>query len=195
MSKSKFYLPLLLAVFLVAAVAVVEIYAQSTTAKPSFVISKVESQVVLYTLYRGDYSKIGPAIGKLFALAGQKGIIPRGPVCCAYLNNPKKVSSEHWLTEIRIPVGKEALKLAGTLGDFTDIKTLPAQQVATAEKTQGIADPSPIYESLSIWIFKQGYILDEGFSEIFLTDATAADYSQMKTKIIASITKLSEPGR
>lgn len=64
MSKSKFYLPLLLAVFLMAAVAVVEIYAQSTPAKPSFVISKVESQVVLYTLYRGDYSKIGPAGGE-----------------------------------------------------------------------------------------------------------------------------------
>jgi hypothetical protein len=204
MSKSKLYPSLLLLVGLMMVVGLVKIYAQPASdknilgpapAKPPFAIKNVEPQVFLYTLYRGSYDKVGPAIGKLFALAGQKQIIPRGPVCFVYLNNPMRVSSEHWLTEIRIPVGEEALKFAGTLGEFTDVKALPAHQVVVAEKPQGQADPGQIYDNLTTWVMKQGYIIDDGFSEEFAAGAQSADYSQMKTNITAPIKKLPKPGQ
>jgi effector-binding domain-containing protein len=181
--------------FLVAAlmaVSVVEIIAETTADKPTFTIRKVEKQVVLYTIHRGGYDKVGPAISKLFALAGQKGIIPRGQVSYVYLNNPQYISSEHWLTEIRIPVGEEALKLADTLGEITDVKTLPAMEFAVTVKPEGQADPGPIYDNLYGWIVKQGYRAVDNACETFIGNATGGNYSQMKSEIMVPIKKLSE---
>jgi len=197
MCKSKLYLLLLLVVGLLI-VGLVEIYAQPAPdkniprpapAKPSFAIKNVEPQVVLYTLYRGSYDKVGPAIGKLFALAGQKQIIPRGPVSLVYLNNPMWVSSEHWLTEIRIPVGEEALKFAGTLGEMTDVKALPAMEVAAVVKPAGQADPNAIYDYLYTRIVRQGYMATDNACETFLTNGKE-NYAQMKSEIMVPVKKI-----
>ncbi len=181
---------LFLAAAILMAVSVVETLAESATQKSAFSIRKVEEQVVLYTIHRGSYDKSANAIGKLFALAGQKGIRPQGGVTFTYLNNPERVSKEHWLTEIRIPVGKEALKLAGTLGKFTDVKTLAATEAAVAVKPQGQADPGSLYADLAAWIFSQGYASIEGPSETFLTNAMAGDYALMKTEITIPVEKI-----
>ena len=190
MGKVKVWTLLLLTIgFMV--ISVVEIFAKPSTAKSDFTIRKVKQRVVLYTIHRGSYDKMGAGIGKLFALAGEKGITPRGRVSYAYLNNPQYVSSKHWLTEIRIPVGKEALKLTGTLGEITDVKTLPAMELAVAIKPKGQADPGPIYDKLYTWIFQQGYIATDSVCEMFLTNAMAGDYAQMKSEIVIPIRKLS----
>jgi len=157
--------------------------------KPAITIRKMEPQTVLYTIYRGSYEKAGSAIGKLFALAGQNQIQPVGPVYYVYLNNPSQVSSEHWLTEIRIPVGKDAVKIAGTLGEMTDVKSLPAMEMAVAVKPQGLADPSPIYAALYTWITKQGYMVTGSCREVFLTNAMSGNYAQMKTEIMLPVRK------
>ena len=190
MSKVKVWFLLLLVMTLVV-VSVVEIFAKSTADKPAFTVRKVEQQVVLYTIHRGSYDKMREAIGKLITLASPKGIIPRGRVSYVYLNNPQYVSSEHWLTEIRIPVGKEALAFAGALGEITDVKTLPAMELAVAVKPEGQADPGPIYDSLAAWIFKQGYIATDSPCETFLTNATAGNYAQIKSEIMIPIRKVS----
>jgi len=174
---------------LVVGVCAVEIFAQSDM-KMSFSTRKADEQVVLYTLHRGSYDKVGPAIGKLFALAAEKGIAPQGNLSMAYLNNPSRVSSEHWLTEIRIPVGKEALKLSGTLGEFTDVKAIAASEVVVAVKPEGVADPGPIYEGIARWAFEHGYLGAEGPSETYLTNAMSGDYSKMKVEIAMPVTKV-----
>jgi len=189
MSKLRKSLLLFLAVGLMVVITA-EISAKSAADKPAFAIRKVEKQVVLYTIYRGSYEKIGPAVGKLFALAGRNGIRPRGPVSYVYLNNPKTVASEHWLTEIRIPVGSDALKLSGTLGEMTDVKSLPAMEVVVAVKPEGQSDPAPIYEKIYRWILKEGYIAAEGPIETFLTNAESGDYARMKTEIMFPVGKL-----
>ena len=155
----------------------------------AFSVRKVEEQVALYTIYRGSYDKAGVVIGRLFGLAAQKGVTPRGPLTFVYLNNPQHVSSEHWLTEIRIPVGKEALKLAGTLGEMTDVKALPAMEAAVAVKAEGQSDAGPIYESLEGWLFKQRCVAIDGPCETFLT-GTTGNYAQMKTEIAVPIKRL-----
>jgi len=182
---------LLLAVGLTV-VSAVAISAKSAGGKPTFAIRKAEKQVVLYTIYRGSYDKAGAAIGKLFALAGPKGITPQGPISFVYLNNPQYVSPQHWLTEIRIPVDKETLKHAGTLGEMTDVKALPAVEVAVAVKPEGQADPSPIYERLYTWIYKTGYVHIEDPKERFLTGASTGDYARMKSEIMVPVMKVSE---
>ncbi|MBW8040343.1 MAG: GyrI-like domain-containing protein [Planctomycetes bacterium] len=191
MSKSRMSLLLLLVIVLMVA-GTAAISAKSVGGKPAFAIRKVEEQVVLYTIYRGSYDKTGPAVGKLFALAGRKRITPRGPVSYVYLNSPKLVSSQHWLTEIRIPVGKEALKLSGTLGEMTDVKALPAFDVAVAVKPQGQADPGPIYERLFTWIYKAGYVHIEDPRESFLSNAMAGNYAQMKSEIMVPVSKFTK---
>lgn len=176
--------------FMLLALCSVGMAANSATDKSGFSIRETQEEVVLYAIYRGDYSKIGPVIGNLYALAGKKGISPRGSAYYVYLNNPNQVSSQHWLTEIRIPVSKDALKAAGTLGDMTDIKILPAAKAAVAVKPQGLADPNGIYSQLYTWIYKEGYTACDSPREAFLTDSMSGNYAQMKTEIMIPIQKL-----
>lgn len=173
------------------AVCAIGISAELTTPKSDFSIEKVKPEAVLYTICRGRYDKIGSTIGKLYALGGKNGIMPRGSVYYVYLNNPSQVSSEHWLTEIRIPVSKEFLEKAGMLGEMTDVKQLPAMEMAVAIKPEGQADPSGIYNNLYVWILKRGYVPLDAHREIFLTNAMSGDYGRMKTKIMIPVQKLS----
>ena len=153
-------------------------------------VKERDSQTVLYTLYRGDYAQIGASIGKLFALAGPKGIRPAGNVYLVYLNNPKLVSKEHWLTEIRVPVGEDALKLAGSLGEMTDVKKLQAVTVASIKKPIGVEDPSAIYKELFDWIQKNGYISIDGPMEEMKNQGPATSYSQMESVIMVPVQKI-----
>jgi len=168
----------------------VELFAEQTEDQPKISIRQLEPQTVLYTIFRGGYDKMGPAIGKLYALAATKGIFPRGSLSCVYLNNPEYVSSEHLLIEIRIPVGKEAMELVGTLGEMTDVKTLPAMEVAVAVKPVGQADPGTIYNRLYSWIAKQGYRAADNACETFLTN-NERNYAKMKSEIMIPVKKLS----
>lgn len=160
------------------------------SSKPKYEIRKVDQQTVLYTIYRGPYDKSGQAVGKLFALAGQKGIIPKGAVQYAYLNNPQYISKEHYLTEIRIPVDKDALKLAGTLGEMTDVKKLPAIEMVVAKKPKGMADPNSIYNDMSKWIYENKYLGWDTPVEIILSGAQTSDYSQMEAEIMMPVKKI-----
>jgi DNA gyrase inhibitor GyrI len=155
MGKLKLFSLVLLAVGLMA-VSTIRICAESPTEKSAFTIRKLEPQVVLYTIYRGSYDQLGKATGNLYALAGKKRISPRGGACYVYLNNPQNVSSQHRLTEIRIPVDASALKLSGTLGEITDVKELPAMKVAVAIKPKDQADSASIYDSLYPLDYKAG---------------------------------------
>lgn len=190
MSKLRTSLLLSAVVLMVAGAAVIS--AKTASGKPAFAIRKVEKQVVLYTIYRGSYDKVGPAIGKLFSLAGSKGIKTQGPISFVYLNNPRYVSTQHWLTEIRVPVGKESLKLAGSLGEMTDVKEVPAVEVVVAVKPEGQADPGPIYERLFTWIYKAGYVHIENPMEKFLSGASTGDYAQMKSEIMVPVSRFTK---
>ena len=180
---------MVIAAALVVGVCVVQIFAQSDV-KFSFSVKKVDEQAVLYALHRGSYEKLGPAIGKLFALAGEKGIAPQGNMSIVYLNSPMRVSKEHWLSEIRIPVGKEALEFAGTLGEFTDVKVMAETEAVVGVKPEGVADPGPIYTGMARWIFEHGYMATEGPSETYLTNAMTGDYSKMKVEILMPVVKV-----
>ena len=190
MTKTRIWLVALIVICLTV-ISVVAISAQPLTKKDSGIaVRKIEEEVVLYTIHRGSYDKIGMVIGNLYALAGKEGISPRGSAYFVYLNNPNQISSQHWLTEVRIPVSKDALKAAGTFGGMTDIKMLPAMEMAVAIKPKDQADPGPVYDSLYTWIVKQGYIPSGSPREVFLTNSMSGDYSMMKTEIMIPIQKL-----
>jgi effector-binding domain-containing protein len=191
MGKLKLFSLALLAVGLTA-VSTIRICAESPTEKSAFTIRRLEPQVVLYTVYRGGYDRLGKATGNLYALAGKKRISPRGGACYVYLNNPRNVSSQHLLTEIRIPVDASALKLAGSLGEITDVKELPAMEVAVAIKPKGQADPASIYDNLYPWIIKQGYTIVDSACERFLTNADAGDYANMESEIMVPVKRASQ---
>ncbi len=171
------------------AMAVAYVSAQSDEGQLKCSVRDVPEQVVLYTLHRGSYDAVGPTIGKLFGQVGQKGIMPSGPITFVYLNNPQLVSKEHWLTEIRVPVGEDALKLAGTLGDFTDVKRLPAMKVAVVQKPKGVGDPGPVRERLNAWIRQQGYQAADAYGEVFLSNAATGGYAEMETEIVVPVKK------
>jgi DNA gyrase inhibitor GyrI len=188
LNKTKILL-LLLPVISLVAVSVVEISAKSTDVASAITIRKIDKQVVLYTVVRGSYAKAGMESGMLYGRAAMKQIAPRGSAYFVYLNNPQKTSAEHWLTEVRIPVDAEALKFVGSLGDMTDVKEVPAMDVAVAVKPEGMTDPSSIYRDLGHWIFNNGYMADDGPCEKFLTNAQTGKYEQMKSEIMIPVVK------
>ncbi len=168
----------------------------ATEAKPGVSLRKTESQVVLYTIHRGAYDKLGEAIGPLYGLAGANGLQPQGAITCAYLNNPSIVTSEHYLTEVRLPVGPEALKLAGTLGKYTDVKRLPPMEWAVLPKPKGVGGGDgdaigALYRQLQTWISANGYEALEGPCEAFPADGGAASYADMKTNLMIPVRKIS----
>jgi len=157
----------------------------------SFEIRKTEPRVVLYTIHRGSFDKVGSTIQELMTMAAPRGAIPTGPISFAYLTNMELTPKEHWLTEVRIPVGEDALKLAGTLGKFTDVMKLAPIDVVVATKPEGMTDPGPVYHKLYPWLLENGYVPVEGPLEQFLTNAEGNDYSKMKTEIMIPVRKVS----
>jgi DNA gyrase inhibitor GyrI len=169
------------------------ILAESTPQDAPIEVRRLPECVVLYTIHRGPLDKVGATIGETIAAAAQKGVYPRGTISFMYLNNPATTPREHWLTEIRIPVAEDALKLAGTLGKFTDIKRLPGVEAVVAVKPEGQATAEPIRQRLYVWMHENGCMPAEGPSEIFLTNARAGDYSKMKSEIRMPLLRVAEP--
>ncbi len=166
--------------------------AAAEAGQPAVTIRKAPEQVVLYTLYRGPYDGVGPVIGKLMMQAGQKGIAPQGNISFAYLNNPGLTTKEHNLVEIRVPVGQAALKLAGTLGEFTDVKALPAMDLAVIVKPKGVSDPTQLRAQLAAWIHDNGYEAVDACSETFL--GMGGGYADMESEIAYPVRKLAAAG-
>lgn len=154
-------------------------------------VRKMEAQTVLYTIYRGPYDGVGKPIGELYALAGKNQIVPKGPLSLVYLNSPAYISPEHYLTEIRIPVGEEAGKLAGTLGAMTDVKSLRAHEVVAVEKAGGDRDYAGIYGRLYTWMAKNGYNPMDDAVEVF-AEAGGRSYDQAKSEIMVPVVKAGE---
>ena len=189
MSKFKL-LSLLMVVLILTTIVTVEIFAGQSSEKSNITIRRIESQTVLYTIYRGEYQKIGRAIGGLYALALKNKIWPRGSLSLVYLNNPQYISGEHCLTEIRIPVGQEALKVAGTLGEMTDVKELKAMEVAVITKPAGQMNYGSLYTNIHKWISQNGYRDVENACETFAGTGGGTDYSQMSSEIMVPVEKL-----
>ena len=184
-------LSLLVVVLVLSTIVTVEIFAEQSTGESNITIRKLESQTVLYTIYRGEYEKIDDTIGSLYALAIKNKIWPGGSLSCVYLNNPQYVSGKHCLVEIRIPVGQEALKLTGTLGELTDVKSINTMEVAVMKKQVGDMDYSSIYKNIYTWIAKNDYRATDNACETFAADTGITDYTKMKSEIMIPVQKTS----
>ncbi len=155
---------------LAAAVITVHVSAGANEEESKVTIQQVDKQTVLYTIYRGPYERIGKAIEGLYALAGANQARPAGGPALVYLNNPQLTSPQHLLTEIRIPVSEDALKLAGTLGEMTDVKTVPAVEMAVITRQVGQMDYALLYNRLYVWIAEHGYRAIDNPCEVFSAD-------------------------
>jgi effector-binding domain-containing protein len=168
------------------------VYGQAEGPQPKVTVRQEAEQVVAYTVFRGSYEKIGPAIGQLFGKLGQNGIMPQGPIMFVYLNNAGITQPDHYLTEVRIPVGKEALAKAGTLGDFTDVTTIPALEYAVIKKEPGMGDPMGLRKALYAWVRENGYQTLDNCCERFLDPTPTTDYTQMNNEIMVPVAKVEE---
>jgi hypothetical protein len=189
MKKKKKVILILSTIVFVEIVCIVGICAcdGQTQFRPDVTVHRVEPHAVLYTIYRGHYEGIGPAIDKLFDLAREKHLTPVGPIYTGYLNNPLLVSDDHWLIEIRVPVSYDALELAGTLGEMTDVKLMPAMKVVTAIKPEGQLNPEPVIRGLYALINQRGYRVAGRMWQMVPYNNCSADYSQTRTEFVIPI--------
>ena len=149
-------------------------------------LREVAPQTVLYTVYRGHYADLGPAINGLYELAIRRGLRPCGSPSMGYLNNPSDISSDHWLIEIRLPVDAKALAFAGKLGGMTDVKSVPAMKVAVAAKPLGQADPEAVIRHLSAWINRRRYIIAGRLWQSVVCNGTGDD-CRMSTEFVIPV--------
>ena len=186
--RKKIIVQILAAVVMTEIIIISTIWNRDSQAEPisDVTIRDIGPQAVLYTIHRGHYDTVGSTVNKLYKLADSKGICTEGPVFTGYLNNPYVQPSEHWLIEIRIPVGPDAMKFAGTLGRMTDVKILPAMKVAAAVKPEGQDNPETTICSLYSWITKRGYRVAGGLWQSVSGDKLN-NYAQMKTEFIIPI--------
>jgi effector-binding domain-containing protein len=152
-------------------------------------LKNYKSKLVLYTVCRGGNKKVGLAARDLYFLAENK--IIRLLSTYVYLNDREEVPSKHWLTEIRLDARSDAIEHAGKLGEWVDIKEIPAYQAVAAIKNQGVADSGPIYEKLYSWIFEHGYVPAGRPIENLLLGTTNAKYEKIKSEITIPVKKLS----
>ena len=85
---------------------------------------------------------------------------------------------------------KDYLDLAGTLGAFTDIKTVKTHEAVVIIRPAGVADPTALHKALIDWMDRQGYAVTGGPCERFLTGGEGGDYSKMKTEIMIPVRKM-----
>jgi len=154
-------------------------------------LRNVPRQTVLYTIYRGDYFEVSYAINKLYALAHEKGISLLGPVSTCRLTSPLSEEANHSLIEIQIPVEENAIEQAGTLGDMTDVKVLPAMKVAVAVKPEGDGDPTEVIADLFSWINKKGFVVKGRMRQTVL-DGSKGSYRKLRTEFVIPIEELTE---
>jgi effector-binding domain-containing protein len=177
---------------LAAFAGILTVCGQDEAPKPGVEVRQEAEQVVAYTVFRGNYDKIGPAIGQLFMKLGQNGITPQGRITFVYLNSAAITEPDHLLTEVRIPVGEEALEKAGTLGDFTDVKSVPALEYAVIRKEPGMGDPMGLRKALYAWVRENDYQTLDNCCERFLDPTPATDYIQMNNEIMVPVAKVEE---
>ena len=67
---------------------------------------EIPEHSVLAAVHKGPYNNVGPVIHALAEYAAKNGYDIVGPLTEVYLNDPKQVSPEELLTEVRFPVIK-----------------------------------------------------------------------------------------
>ncbi len=152
-------------------------------------IREIPQQTVLYTIYRGSFYKISKAINELRALAEEKGIQTYGQVSTCFLNSPVTETCSHQIIEIQIPVEDTAINQAGTLGDMTDIKKIPAMKVAVAIKPLGFNDPTSVITELFKWIDKKGYVVRGKMHQLIPNEGNGY-YKNLKTEFVIPVEKI-----
>jgi effector-binding domain-containing protein len=149
-------------------------------------LKQTAEQVVLYTVHRGPYEAVGTTIAGMF----RHGIYPTGAIAMVYLNSPEVAESAHLLTEIRFPVAETALAKAGTLGDFTDVKKVPALEWAVIKKHKGVVDQGALRAQLATWIVQNGYRTVDSCCEVMAGQMPAGGYADMETEIMYPVAKI-----
>lgn len=154
--------------------------------KTNIIIRDIPQQTVLYTVCRGDYSKISDAIDDLQVLAKSKGISPCGPTSTCCLSSSILEKSDHNLVEIQIPVDDAAIQQAGKLGTMTDVKIIPAMKAAVAIKPDGYYNSNEIITSLFAWISKKGYVVTGRMRQTLL-NCGKEGYDMFRTEFLVPI--------
>jgi hypothetical protein len=110
---------------------------------------EVSGKVVLYTIYRGAYDGLLQAIDDLDALRDSLVGPQTSDPTLNYLYCPICVTDPvDLITEIQLDVPPSALSYAGTLGQFTDVRTIPDREETAITKPQGQSDNNPQFEAL-----------------------------------------------
>ena len=177
---------------LAAAVALVIAVSAQDQPEALMEVREMPEQVVVYSLHKGPYEKMGDAIGPMFMAGFQQGLAPQMKVGMAYLNSPDLVEPAHLLTEVRLQVGEAALAKAGTLGDSMDVKKIKAHQVVVLKKPKGVADQEALRTQLLKWAHANGYAVTGGCVEWLKTEAGPVPYDQTESEIIYPVIKVTE---
>jgi hypothetical protein len=147
----------------------------------------MEAQVVIYTIHRGSHDSLRESVDRVLALARERGIRVRGAVTFEFLAYSDLIGNEHYLTEVRAPVGLEALDQAGTFEPYEGVKAVGEVEVAVMRKPQGADNREELVEEFRSLVHSNGYVAVGNVFERFLTGASR--YADMQSEFCVRIAR------
>ncbi|MHC5033884.1 MAG: hypothetical protein ACYTFZ_02455 [Planctomycetota bacterium] len=147
----------------------------------------MEAQVVIYTLHRGGHDSLRESVDRVLALARERGLRVTGPVTFEFLAYSDLISGEHFLTEVRAPVGLEALDQSGTFGPYEGVKAVAEVEVAVMRKPRGADNREELVEEFLNLVHRNGYVAVGNVFERFLTGASR--YADMESEFCVRIAR------
>jgi len=145
---------------------------------PEVTIKQVTPVKVVSLAKTGPYSKIGEAMGELFAWVEQKKVEIVGPPMGIFYDDPAKVDSTKTRYEICAPV------TGPVKGDRkVKVKDLPPGEVATIIHKGPYEQCMSAYEKLDKWIMDNNYEIVGAACEIYLNDPNKVPPDSLLTEI------------
>lgn len=148
-------------------------------------VQEIEPFVYFCIRYKGPFSQIQEAIGRLMEAAGQQNIAPQGPLIGIYYSSPAEVSPDALEWEVGFPVTPQAFVQAPL-----EKKEWNFTKVALALHKGSYETTGDTVTKILDWMDANGYVQDGPMLERYLDmDPSSVRPENLRTEIWIPVKK------
>jgi len=145
-------------------------------------IKTVESQLVVYKLMTGEYSKTPEGLGELYRWIGGSDISPAGMPQAVYLTMPETTPESEALWELWAPVAGDIPEREPDDRDI-GVKRVPTVRAASLMYQGPYDGIGPSYTRLWTWIAENGFVPAGPPRELWYSDPAVTEPEDYLTEI------------
>jgi AraC family transcriptional regulator len=145
-------------------------------------LKKTRPMTVAFIAVKGHFDQIPTAFGRLYGWIGEKGYKPRGPAIAVYYDIPGQVPDDELRWELRSQISGDIAE-SGPDAEGLGVKSLGATRVATAMHRGPYEKLEETYQTLTLWVEKNGYEMSGPPEEAYFNDPTKSPSTEPLTEI------------